>query len=630
MGLPGALTPGTIIGRHYIIGDLLNMGGFGAVYRGTDTSEQNRPCAIKETYDVTPSARRQALMEASVLFTVRSPHLPEVYDALEENGRFYLIMQLIEGQNLLQLLRTRVPGGRVGDQAPYQSTSGPCLESEVLHWLLPIIDVLQELHSRRPPVMHRDIKPGNIVLKPDNTAVLVDFGLTKLYDPNVSTQTLGRAVTEGFSPIEQYVGKTTPQSDIYSMAATMYLLLTNRLPPAATKRASVDELLNPRAVNPTLSMKMERILLKALALHAEDRFQCMQDFAQALREPTFDGYNDATVRVPPMIASATPLPLPATMNQPGGNNAPVPPNQPGHGYVPLAPGQPSGAQAPLRLGPQPQPPAYPPGYANPGYVSQPYPAVRPQGYVPGQQQQGMPGAQTPLPPLSPAPYYTPGPYAGGQQQMNYPGAMPSYRASQPGYPHAPGGVQTPQAPVDPRKKGYLAQPFVSRPLPNPSNQGCLWGLFQGLLAAALVFFSHQQTDFYLATIVGFLFYALAGFVTARRGGSLLRGGWAGYWTGIFGTIIFWLSLGLALAVSFIQDLLHITSLVPGINSQDADTQAWNEIKPDWPPVPAFLPQQPALVNFLVLLLLGAVIAWLCGWLGGLLSRMRRTKMFAQH
>ena len=97
MGLPVALTPGTIIGRHYIIGDLLNMGGFGAVYRGTDTSEQNRPCAIKETYDVTPSARRQALMEASVLFTVRSPHLPEVYDALEENGRFYLIMQLIEG-----------------------------------------------------------------------------------------------------------------------------------------------------------------------------------------------------------------------------------------------------------------------------------------------------------------------------------------------------------------------------------------------------------------------------------------------------------------------------------------------------------------------------------------------------
>jgi hypothetical protein len=465
-------------------------------------------------------------------------------------------------------------------------------------------------------------------LKPDNTAVLVDFGLTKLYDPNVSTQTLGRAVTEGFSPIEQYIGKTTPQSDIYSMAATMYLLLTNRLPPAATKRASVDELLLPRALNPTLSMKMERILLKALAINAEDRFQSMQDFAQALREPTFDGYNDATVRVSPMSASATPIVPPAAMNQPGGNYAPGTANPAGNGYAPLPPGQPSGSQAPLRLGPPPQSQPYPPGYSNPGYISQPHPAVQPQGYVPGKPQQGMPGAQTSYPPQSPAPYYPPGPYAGGQQQMSYPGAMPGYGPPQSSNPYAPGGVQTPLAPVDPRKKGYRAQPLVSRPLPNPSNQGCLWGLLQGLLAAALVFFSHQQTDFYLATIIGFLFYALAGFVTARRGGSTLRGGWAGYWTGIFGTIIFWLSLGLALAVSFVQHLQHITSLVPGISPQDADAQAWNEIKPDWPPVPAFLPQQPAIVNFLLLLLLGAVVAWLCGWLGGLLSRMRNTKLFS--
>src|SRR5690242_8560715 len=109
MNLPGALVSGTVVGGQYVIGDLINSGGFGAVYRGADTSEGNRPCAIKETYNVTPAARRQALMEASVLFTVRSKHLPEVYDAFEANGRFYLVMQLIEGQNLLQLLQTRVP-----------------------------------------------------------------------------------------------------------------------------------------------------------------------------------------------------------------------------------------------------------------------------------------------------------------------------------------------------------------------------------------------------------------------------------------------------------------------------------------------------------------------------------------
>ena len=228
MNLPVALASGTVIGSQYIIGDLINSGGFGAVYRGVDTSEGNRPCAIKETYNVTPAARRQALMEASVLLTVRSKHLPEVYDAFEANGRFYLVMQLIEGKNLLQILQGRVLGGLVGESEPHQQMSGPCSESEVLEWLLPIVDILQELHSRNPPIIHRDIKPGNIILTPQQTTVLVDFGLTKLYDPAETTRTMIKAVSEGFSPVEQYVGKTCPQSDIYSMAATMYLLLTNR------------------------------------------------------------------------------------------------------------------------------------------------------------------------------------------------------------------------------------------------------------------------------------------------------------------------------------------------------------------------------------------------------------------
>lgn len=253
MSLPTLLTPGTVIGGHYIIDDPINSGGFGAVYRGTDTSEGNRACAIKEIYNVTPATRRQALMEASVLLTVRSPHLPDVYDALEANSRFYLIMELIEGKNLLQLLRSRVPGGRVGEQEPSQALQGPCSEQEVLSWLLPIMYILQELHSRHPPIMHRDIKPGNIILSPNQTAVLVDFGLTKLYDPARDTQTLLKAVSEGFSPAEQYIGKTTPQSDIYSMAATMYLLLTNRRSPMAVNRTVKDTLIPPRQLNPALS-----------------------------------------------------------------------------------------------------------------------------------------------------------------------------------------------------------------------------------------------------------------------------------------------------------------------------------------------------------------------------------------
>src|SRR6266700_3151208 len=100
MSLPLSLEPGTLLDGRYIVGTLINRGGFGAVYRGIDTGESDQPCAIKETYDVTPSARRQALTEAGILFTVRSKHLPQIYDAFGANGRFYLVMQMLEGENL--------------------------------------------------------------------------------------------------------------------------------------------------------------------------------------------------------------------------------------------------------------------------------------------------------------------------------------------------------------------------------------------------------------------------------------------------------------------------------------------------------------------------------------------------
>ena len=274
------LDPGTMIGGHYVINGLINRGGFGAVYRGIDSSESDRPCAIKETYDVTPFARRKALMETAILFTVKSKHLPAVYDAFESNGRFYLVMQLIEGKTLQQLLKQQ---GR------------PCSELEVLLWLLPIMHVLNELHSRNPAVIHRDIKPGNIILTPDQTAVLVDFGLTKLYDPNSDTQTMVRAVSGGYSPIEQYIGKTSPQSDIYAMAATMYFLLTLRLPPESVNRSYRDELITPRLLNPMLSPNIERVLLKALCVDADQRYLSMDEFAQALQNPSFMAYADPTI-----------------------------------------------------------------------------------------------------------------------------------------------------------------------------------------------------------------------------------------------------------------------------------------------------------------------------------------------
>lgn len=335
------LKTGATIGGHYRVEGLLNTGGFGAVYRGLALSEGNRPCAIKETYDVTPAARRQALMEAAILFTVKTEHLPQVYDAFEESGRFYLVMQLIEGQNFLQLVKTH---------------GAPFGEQEALEWLLPVADVLQELHGRNPPVLHRDIKPANLILTPQGRAVLVDFGLTRLYDPSTQTQTIARAVSEGFSPLEQYIGQTSPQSDIYALAATLYFLLTAHVPPASVARSVRDTLVSPRQLNPQLTPKIEQALTRALAVNADQRYTSMQEFARALRAPGFTGYADQTVsqtryqaaNAVTEMAAVIPPPPPASSMHAGKGQVQL--HQPVASTAGPVPGWQSAAPAPPHIG----------------------------------------------------------------------------------------------------------------------------------------------------------------------------------------------------------------------------------------------------------------------------------------
>jgi serine/threonine protein kinase len=572
MSLPVALSQGTIIGSHYIVGSLLNSGGFGAVYRGIDTSEGNRSCAIKETYDVTPAARRQALMETSVLLTVRSQHLPEVYDAFEFNGRFYLVMQLIEGQNLLQLLKSRVPGGIVGEAEANRQSSGPCSEQEVLGWLLPIMDVLQELHSRNPPIMHRDIKLSNLILTPQHTVVLVDFGLTKLYDPTRSTQSMVKAVSVGFSPLEQYLGKTSPQSDIYSMAATMYLLLTNRLPSAAVNRSMSDDLIAPRLLNPSISLKVERALLNALAVYADQRYQRMGDFAQALRAPTFAAYGDQTVVVPPSIVqNVQPYADPTIFA-----SRPTPP--------------PVGLYAPLSA-------------TNPAPLTNP-----PYTYM---------GVQSVLVPQNPS-------------KQNPANARPAQQKSQPSqpyqaaaYPVLPPGGPVPSYGKPPQAQSMARPHQAVRPLPGAFNQGCLWGLLQGIGAALIIWFLKQEVDFYLAFLVGIIGYLAAGFCTTRRGGNVFRGASAGYWAGVTSLTLFGATLGILLLIDFSQRLRALTAGSDFFN-QDigvAAQSAWGTVQPMWPSL-VILPGQPPLMNTVAVLIVIVFTAWLFGLVGGIMGSLK--------
>ncbi len=565
MSLPVALTQGTVIGGHYIIGRLINSGGFGAVYRGIDTSEGNRPCAIKETYDVTPSARRQALMEASVLFTVRSEHLPEVYDALESNGRFYLVMQLIEGQNLLEVLQSRIGGTVPGEQMPNQHATGPCSEQEVLAWFLPIMDVLQELHNRNPAVIHRDIKPGNIILTPQQTTVLVDFGLTKLYDPRENTQTIIKAVTEGFSPIEQYMGRTSPLSDIYSLAATMYLLLTNRLPPASINRSIHDELIAPRQLNPSLSVKTERTLLKALSVNPDQRYQNMREFAQILREPAFSAFADTTIALPPLEEVVSQA---------------INPTHSAHAYTGVQSLQPSYMPQTQTVYPQS-------GYSQPVHPLQPQ-----SGYSQ---------------PVHPSP-----------SQTSYP---------QPAYPQV--ANRTPAQPPIP--SGYVtASPSPLAPaqrLPDPFGQGCLWGLLQGILAGLMVAFMRGEEYFYLATLMGFFFYVITGFMTTRKGGVSLRGAWSGYWSGIISTCMFWFVLGIGLLIRFLQQIQFDTTaarLQRTVISPNELNHAWRAVQPAFPTHP-LVQGQPLWVNLIIYLVGGLAVTTLLGWVGGILGKSQHKK-----
>ncbi len=260
--------------RYRILGEL-GHGGMGAVYRGHDEN-LGVDVAIKENLFVSPESERQFKREATLLAGLRHPNLPRVTDhfVVPDQGQ-YLVMDFIPGEDAKTLL----------DQ-----NNGPLPEREVVRWAREILDALQYLHNRPQPILHRDIKPGNVKITPERRAVLVDFGLAKVHDTTQSTTVGAKAFTPGFAPPEQYgLGRTDPRTDIYALGATLYNLLTQKMPADSLERAMGQKQLVPvRELNPSVTPRTAQAIERALGVRPEERFATAVDFAAAL--PSLDEF----------------------------------------------------------------------------------------------------------------------------------------------------------------------------------------------------------------------------------------------------------------------------------------------------------------------------------------------------
>jgi serine/threonine protein kinase len=273
----------------------------GAVYEAVDERLQVT-VAVKETFAVDDRLRKQFEQEARLLAQLNHPALPRVSDYFTEDGRAFLVMQFIAGDDLAQIIA----------QQP-----GPFPRAQVIAWADQVLDALIYLHTRERQIIHRDIKPHNLKLTANGKIALLDFGLAKAHLGDQTTTQSSHSIfgyTRRYSPLEQIQDQgTSPQSDIYALGATLYHLLTGIKPPDALARAAAlanskpDPLARANEVHPIIGSELSAILEKALALDSADRFQTAQAFRESLRGVGRSEFRNAESRADLTGAWRTPV-----------------------------------------------------------------------------------------------------------------------------------------------------------------------------------------------------------------------------------------------------------------------------------------------------------------------------------
>ncbi len=342
------LQPGTMLQNRYLIQHVLGQGGMAAVYLTLDYRLGQNPVAVKENFDTSPQAQAQFQREANVLARLSHPNLPKVFDHfIERTGRQYLVMEYIGGEDLETLVQQH----------------GAFPEVQVLTWADALLDALTYLHGQSQPIVHRDIKPANIKVASDGKVKLVDFGLVKLYDPaNPRTATLvhGMGSPQYASP-EQFnpAGHTDARSDIYSLGATLYHLLTGQAPATATDRVvNPQAFYTPRHINAAIDPNVEAAILKAMELPVNQRFQTADEMRQALQGtnsarwrgwPWLAGVGAVGIAIAVLFAVIKPLSLASTfVPTPSPTNAPPPTVTPTPTASPTKPPLPTSTPLPAK------------------------------------------------------------------------------------------------------------------------------------------------------------------------------------------------------------------------------------------------------------------------------------------
>lgn len=248
---------GSVIGGKYKILSVIGRGGMSVVYLALNEAA-NKPWAVKELLKKEAWEREADRREIEMMKRLRNPHLPGIADVIEQGDSLLIVMDYVEGRSLEALL---------------QESGAQPVES-VLAWAIQLCQVLTYLHSQSPPVIYRDLKPSNVMLKPDGTIVLIDLGAAREYKPGNQTDTVALG-TRGYAAPEQYEerGQSDARTDIYSMGVLMFRLLTGEGP----------HLLQPvRKLRPEIPAGLEAVINRCTGVRKEERYQNCRELGYAL------------------------------------------------------------------------------------------------------------------------------------------------------------------------------------------------------------------------------------------------------------------------------------------------------------------------------------------------------------